>query len=147
MLIRSATHADRDSWERMRQALWPLPAGEHAAEIDCYFAGKLREPLEVFIAVDASGKAIGLIELSIRAFAEGCVTDRVAFVEGWFVELNVRGKGVGAALIRAAENWARSQGCTELGSSTEMENVSSAAAHEAVGFTETGVVRCFKKSL
>jgi aminoglycoside 6'-N-acetyltransferase I len=131
----------------MRQALWPSPAGEHAGEIECYFAGTLREPLEVLIAFDERGESIGLIELSIRAYAEGCVTDRVAFVEGWFVEPAFRRKGVGAALIRAAENWARSQGCTELGSDTEVENSVSVAAHLALGFTETGVVRCFRKSV
>jgi aminoglycoside 6'-N-acetyltransferase I len=131
----------------MREALWPSPAREHAGEIERYFAGILREPVEVLMAFDAQGKAIGFIELSIRAYAEGCATDRVAFVEGWYVEPTVRMKGIGTALIRGAEEWARSQGCTELGSDAEVENVSSAAAHLAVGFTETGVVRCFKKSV
>lgn len=132
----------------MRDALWPTPAREHAGEIERYFTGKVPEPLEVLLAFDEQGRAIGLIELSIRAYAEGCATDRVAFVEGWYVDPNARGKGVGAALISAAESWAaRSQGCTELGSDTEVENLSSAAAHRAVGFVETGVVRCFKKSL
>jgi aminoglycoside 6'-N-acetyltransferase I len=131
----------------MRGALWPSPSREHAGEIARYFLGNVREPLEVLIAVDEQGTAIGLIELSIRAHAEGCDTDRVAFVEGWYVDPNARGKGVGAALICAAEAWARSRGCTELGSNAEVENISSAEAHRAVGFVETGVVRCFKKSL
>jgi aminoglycoside 6'-N-acetyltransferase I len=131
----------------MRQALWPSPARGHAATTDRYFAGGLREPLEVFLAFDEQGQVIGLIELSIRAYAEGCATDRVAFVEGWYVEPAARMKGVGTALMRAAEQWARSQGCTELGSDTEVENMGSAAAHLAVGFTETGVVRCFLKSV
>jgi aminoglycoside 6'-N-acetyltransferase I len=68
----------------MRDALWPSPAGEHGAEIDRYFAGELREPLEVLIAFDVRGEALGFVELSIRAQAEGCLTDRVAFVEGWY---------------------------------------------------------------
>ena len=147
MLIRPATESDRGTWERMRQALWPSPEGEHAGEIERYFAGKLREPIEVLIAFDDQGVAVGLIELSIRAYAEGCVTDRIAFVEGWYVEPIARRKGIGAALIDVAENWARSQGCTELGSDTEVDNHSSAAAHRAVGFTETETRRCFRKSL
>ena len=147
MLTRSAQQTDRESWERMREALWPSAPGEHAGEIDCYFAGNLREPVEVLIAFDNQTDALGFIELSIRAHAIGCVTDRVAFVEGWYVDPAARGKGVGAALIGEAEAWARSQGCMELGSDAEVENLSSAAAHRAVGFTETGVVRCFRKSL
>ena len=131
----------------MRDALWPSPANAHDRAIDRFFGGTAREPLCVLTAFDDRGDAIGMIELSIRAYAEGCATDRVAFVEGWYVEPEVRGTGVGAALIAAAERWARSQGCTELASDAEVDNLSSAAAHLAVGFVETGVVRCFKKSL
>ena len=147
MLIRPAQQTDRESWERMREALWPSAPGEHGGVIGRYFAGKLHEPIEVLIALDDRQNALGFIELSIRAYAEGCLTDQVAFVEGWYVEPGARGTGVGAALIGAAETWARSQGCTELASDAEVENLSSAAAHRAVGFTETGVVRCFRKSL
>jgi len=131
----------------MRDALWPSPANAHADAIGRFLAGTAREPLAVLMAFDDTGHAIGMIELSIRPYAEGCETDRVAFVEGWYVEEEVRRTGVGAALIGAAESWARSQGCTELGSDAEVDNLSSAAAHLAIGFVETGVVRCFKKPL
>jgi aminoglycoside 6'-N-acetyltransferase I len=143
MFIRSITRDDRDAWLRMRNALWPASA--HERDIDRYFAAEVREPLEVLMAFDDD--AVGFIELSIRAYAEGCETDRVAFVEGWYVDPDARGNGVGAALIRAAEEWARSQGCTEIASDTEADNVASAAAHRALGFEEAAVVRCFRKSL
>jgi aminoglycoside 6'-N-acetyltransferase I len=143
MLVRPLKPADRDSWLRMRNALWP--STEHADAIGRYFSGDAREPLEVLIAF--AEDAVGFIELSIRPYAEGCETDRVAFVEGWCVDPHARGTGVGAALIRAAEEWARSQGCTEIASDTEADNVSSAAAHLALGFEEAAVVRCFRKSL
>ena len=147
MTIRPARKSDFDSWERLREALWPSEPSRHARDIARYFAGELREPLEVLLAFDELGQAVGFIELSIRAYAEGCVTDHVAFVEGWYVDPLARGQGVGVALIRAAEDWARSQGCTELGSDAEVDNRDSAEAHRAVGFTETGIVRCFKKSV
>jgi aminoglycoside 6'-N-acetyltransferase I len=131
----------------MRLALWPSPESEHAGEIDRYFAGEVRDPLEVLLVFDERGTAMGFVELSIRSYAEGCETDRVAFVEGWYVDPNERRYGVGAALIGAAETWARAQGCTEMASDTEVENVASAAAHRAVGFVEAAVVRCFRKSL
>jgi aminoglycoside 6'-N-acetyltransferase I len=143
MFIRPVKRDDRDAWLRMRDALWP--AEDHGHEIDRYFGAEVREPLEVLVAFDE--EAVGFVELSIRPYAEGCETDRVAFVEGWYVEPDARGAGVGAALIRAAEEWARSQGCTEIASDTEVDNVSSAAAHLALGFVEAAVVRCFRKSL
>ena len=147
MEIRPATDRDRDIWAHMRQALWPSKPGEHGREIARYFEGEAKEPLEVLLAFDEQGRAIGFIELSIRAYAEGCKTDRVAFVEGWYVEPVARRNGVGAALIDAAQTWVRSQGCVELGSNAEVDNLESGAAHRGVGFTETGIVRCFMKSL
>ncbi len=147
MEIRPAGESDGATWERMRQRLWPSPPDEHALAIARYFSGRAKEPLEVLLAIDEQRQAVGFIELSIRAYAEGCKTDRVAFVEGWYVEPAERSSGVGRTLIDAAETWGRSQGCVELGSDAEVDNLDSAAAHRAVGFRETGIVRCFLKSL
>jgi hypothetical protein len=49
--------------------------------------------------------------------------------------------------MRAAESWARSQGSTELASDTETDNVVSGKAHAVLGFAETALIRCFRKSL
>jgi aminoglycoside 6'-N-acetyltransferase I len=132
----------------MRRALWPEDGGDsHAGEIEQYFAGKLREPLEVLIALDDRQRAIGFAELSIRNYAEDCETDRVAYLEGWYVAPDRRRQGVGRALVVAAENWARSQGCTEFGSDALIDNLISAQAHLALGFEETCQIRTFKKTL
>ena len=104
-------------------------------------------PLEVLIAEDGEGRAVGFAELSIRAYAEGCETDRVAFLEGWYVEPEYRGRGAGRALVEAADAWAAAQGCTEFGSDALIDNTASAAAHAAVGFEEVAQIRCFLKRL
>jgi aminoglycoside 6'-N-acetyltransferase I len=132
----------------MRRALWPDDAADsHAREVERFFAGQLRMPLEVLIATDSNGGVVGFAELSIRSYAEDCVTDRVAYLEGWYVEPDARRKGVGSALIRAAEVWARRQGCTEFGSDAVYDNEVSASVHRALGFEETVQIRCFKKQL
>jgi aminoglycoside 6'-N-acetyltransferase I len=132
----------------MRQALWPDDeSASHAREIEQFFAGGLRMPLAVLIATDAAGAALGFAELSIRSCAEACVTDRVAYLEGWYVVPEARRHGVGRALVEAAEEWARSQRCTEFGSDALIENDASAAAHRALGFVETAQIRCFRKPL
>lgn len=132
----------------MRAALWPDYEGRwHAEEVEKYFAGLLHMPLEVLMAFDEEGRAIGFVELSIRAYAEGCMTDRVAFLEGWYVEPEARRCGVGRALVEAAERWAAGQGCTELGSDAVIDNVDSAAAHAALGFDEVERIRCFRKTV
>ena len=132
----------------MRQALWPEEGtGSHAEEVRQFFEGKLTMPLAVLIARDETGAAIGFAELSIRPYAEDCVTDRVAYLEGWYVVPNARRRGTGRALVEAAETWARDQGCSEFASDAVFDNDVSAIAHAALGFTETVQIRCFKRVL
>jgi aminoglycoside 6'-N-acetyltransferase I len=146
--VRPAQPGDIADWLRMRVALWPEgSAREHAAEIEQYFARALTNPLEVLLAIDETGKTIGFAELSIRNYAEDCDTDRVAYLEGWYVDAARRRRGVGRALVVAAEAWARSQGCTEFGSDALLDDKTSEAAHLALGFEETEQIRCFKKNL
>jgi aminoglycoside 6'-N-acetyltransferase I len=131
----------------MRQSLWPSSRVEHATEIARYFKGNTRNPVQVLIAFDEQGNAIGFVELSFRVYAEGCISDHVPFVEGWYVEPDWRRRGVGTRLIRATEEWGRAQGCSELASAAEIDNEISHLAHHATGFTEAGRIVCFKKSL
>ncbi len=146
--IRSATLHDAPAWLAMRQALWPEEGtAGHASEIQEFFAGRLRMPLAVLLAVHDSGAPFGFAELSIRPYAEDCVTDRVAYLEGWYVIPEARRQGVGRALVAAAEQWALAQGCTEFGSDALIDNAVSAAAHRALGFVETVQIRCFRKPL
>ena len=146
--VRAARKEDGPAWLRMRDALWPDFASTwHSDEIQQFFAGKLSSPLAVLMAEDDTGKALGFAELSIRNYAEDCMTDRVAYLEGWYVVPGARRKGVGRALITAAEQWAKGQGCTEFASDAVIDNEISAAAHRALGFTETVQIRCFRKQL
>lgn len=145
--VREATPSDADAWLRMRARLWPEGADDHASEIAAFFAGTAFMPLAVLIARDDSGAAVGFAELSIRNYAESCATNRVAYLEGWYVEPEARRRGVGRALVAAAEAWARGQNCSEFGSDAELDNDASAAAHRALGFAETARVRCFLKRI
>ena len=146
-IVRPVTPADAADWLRMREALWPDEIDSLAGEVREFFEGTLREPMAVLVAVDERGVLVGFAELNIRNYAEDCVTDRVAYLEGWYVEPHARRRGVGAALVRAAEDWGRAQGCTEFGSDALIDNDVSAAAHRALGFSETVQIRCFRKDL
>lgn len=147
VIVRSATRAEAGAWERMRETLWPSVPGEHAAEIAGYFNGESKNQPEVLLAFDAYGEVVGFVELSIRSNAEECYSGRVAYLEGWYVDQAHRRSGVGRALVGAAEDWGRSQGCTEMASDTEINNAPSAAAHEAAGFEETNRVITYRKTL
>lgn len=146
--VRPAQPADAAAWLVLRVALWPDGSrAEHEEEIAWFLSGEAAEPQAVLLAVNAAGRAVGVAELSIRPCAEGCRTNRVAYLEGWYVAPDARRAGVGRALIAAAEAWGRAQGCSEFASDSQLDNEVSAAAHRAVGFTEVGSVRCFRKEL
>lgn len=147
MHVRPATPEDSAPWLKMRQALWPEGASDHPFEIASYFAGRLREPLQVLLAFDDTERPVGFVELNIRNSAEGCDTDQIAYLEGWYVVPEARQRGVGRALVQAAEQWAREEGCSEFASDTLVDNEISAAAHRALRFTEVVQIRCFRKSL
>jgi aminoglycoside 6'-N-acetyltransferase I len=155
--VRHGAPTDLRRLARLRHALWPEGSeAEHRRELERFFAGRPAAAgrqdegrsglLAVLVAEDRSG-LLGFAELSIRPYAEGCRTDRVGFLEGWFVVPGARKRGIGRRLMAAAEAWARSAGCVEFGSDAEADNRASAAAHRALGFEEVGLVRCFRKDL
>jgi len=101
----------------------------------------------VFVAVRSSGALGGFVETSIHPHAIGCGTRQVGYVEGWYVDPDLRGSGVGRALLADAESWARSNGCAEMASDTLAENEAGLAAHQACGYVETGTLIHLKKRL
>ena len=103
--------------------------------------------LQELVAEKPSEGLVGFAELSLRPYAEDCRTSPVAFLEGWYVTPSMRRQGVGRALVRAAEEWGRAQGCREFGSDTQFDNSASIAAHLALGFDDAGALRSFRKDL
>lgn len=146
MDIRHVNHEQREDWLRLRMALWPGPADEHEAEVDAFFAGRglLRA---VFVCVAGSGGLSGFLELSLRNYAEGCRSNPVPFVEGWFVTPSARGRSVGRSLMAAAEDWARGKGYAEIASDTLLDNTPGYEAHRALGFDEVDRSINLRKSL
>jgi aminoglycoside 6'-N-acetyltransferase I len=146
--VRPVTSADLERWADLRHALWPdQPRHELAAEARAFLDGHGFMLEVVLVAVDPADQVVGFAELSLRPYAEGCTTTPVGFLEGWFVAPEWRGRGVGRTLIAAAEAWARTRGCREFASDTNLDNGASAAAHAALGFEEVEQIRCFRKDL
>ncbi len=142
--IRPLAETDAVEWRRLRHALWPDESPDTLlAEMAAIRAEPARQP--VFVAVDPAGDLCGLVEVALRRTAPGCQTDRIGYLEAWFVDPPWRGRGVGRRLVAAAEAWARSVGCREMASDTTPDYPISPAAHEALGFRE--VERYFYKAL
>jgi aminoglycoside 6'-N-acetyltransferase I len=146
MIIRGYTGpTDQGEWLRMRRALWE----------DCPEDEQVRETSEilgsdseaVFLAERPDGGLCGFLEAALRSRADGCESTPVGYIEGWYVDEDVRVRGVGRALVEAAEAWARTKGCRQMASDAELWNTVSHQAHEALGYMETSRLVLFRKNL
>ncbi|MGA7920736.1 MAG: GNAT family N-acetyltransferase [Candidatus Acidiferrales bacterium] len=148
-MIRVFEAADTEVWATFRSRLWPHASPQGLALESRRFARgqPVANITAVFLAQDEAAIPVGFLELSVRAFADGCESMLVPHIEGWYVEPAARGKGFGAALMQAAEGWARSNGFVEIASDTEAGNQRSRGAHAACGFTEVEYAIKLRKSL
>lgn len=145
MKIREIVESDRAEWVRMREALWPGAGSDHEAETRQYFENPCEAPV-IFVA-EADGRLVGFLELDYRRYAPGCQSSPVPFIEGWYVEPALQRRGIGRALIEAAEACARAAGHHEIASDAEVTNADGIAAHAALGYAEVERVVCFRRSL
>ena len=145
MTIREIAASDCADWVRLREALWPGSPSDHDIETRKYFEGRATTLL-VFVA-EVERRLVGFLELDFRPYAPSCSSSPVPFIEGWYVESAWQGRGIGRALVKAAEGRAREMGYTEIASDAEMDNADGIAAHRAVGFEEVERVVCFRRSL
>src|SRR5262249_26972765 len=101
----------------------------------------------VFLAERPGGGLCAFLEAAVHPWAVGCDRRPVGYIEGWYVDADVRRQGIGRALVAAAEAWARSQGCAQMASDAQLENLLSQQAHQALGYEETYRLVYFKKEL
>jgi aminoglycoside 6'-N-acetyltransferase I len=143
--VRRATSLDKGEWFRMRKGLWPDAPDEY---LDFDMDELLMDPAwAILLASCTDGKLVGLIEAHLREYTEGCETSPVGYIECWYVNDEVRGQGIGRILVQAAEDWARGQGCTEMGSDTWLDNQVSIDAHKRLGYEEVEQLVHFLKKL
>jgi len=147
--VRPVKRHDREEWVRMRKRLYP---DLDPNEIDDWFevaeeGGTHLVGVAVFVADRGDGSLAGFVEIGSRNYAEGCETTPVAFLEGWYVDSDVRRTGLGSRLVKAAETWAATHGYSEMASDTELDNDISLRAHLRLGYQEVERQICFKKRL
>ena len=143
-MIRKLTPDDWPEWRRMRAILWPECAPEmHELEM----REQSSDPHYAVFGYARDEGLGGFIELSVRHRVDGSDSPRVGYVDGWYVDPDLRGQGIGRQLIREAEAWTRGLGLTELASDAELANDESIRAHGALGFRETFRLVHFLKSV
>lgn len=145
-IVRPITEEDLSEWFRLRRRLWDATADDdHKSEMLDILDHS--DTQLVLVAEASNGKLAGFLEASIRPFVEDCESENVGYLEGWFIDSEYRRQGVGRGLVAAAEEWARSRGCTEMASDAEIGNEASLAAHGRLGYKETSRLVHLRKEL
>jgi aminoglycoside 6'-N-acetyltransferase I len=144
--VRPLADGDVPEWCRLRHALWPeTMLVDHENDLREYQASPATH--RILVATGPDGSVLGFAEVRLRSHVDECLTSPVAFLEGCYVDLAHRRRGVGRQLVAAAEAWARVVGCREFGSDTSVDNAESRAAHRALRFLETPPAVTFHKVL
>lgn len=101
-----------------------------------------------FVAVDSAdhGTLVGFADVGERSVVDGC-EGPAAYLEAWYVKDHWRKHGIGEALIRASEEWARMAGYAEMGSDALLDNTESQRLHRKFGFEEHDRCVNFRKTL
>ena len=101
----------------------------------------------VLVAERSDGTLGGFAELGTRKYAGGCDTSPVAYLEGIWIDSDLRRTGIASHMVREAEGWSRSMGLTEFASDCEIDNHVSEAFHRAVGFEEEERIICWRRDV
>ena len=144
-MIRKATMNDLPRLTELALALWP----DNAVDTMYYDLGTIMTAGEsVFFLAYREDEAVGFAQCQLRHdYVEGTHSSPVGYLEGIYVREADRKLGFAGQLMKACEDWARTEGCTEFASDCETHNDESLAFHLKLGFKEANRIICFAKKL
>lgn len=102
---------------------------------------------ELYIC-EIDNQIVGFAQVQLRYdYVEGTETKPVGYLEGIFVQDTYRQKGIARKLVEACQDWSKTMGASEFASDVQLNNETSAAFHERMGFTEVNRIICYAKKL
>ncbi len=145
IIIRQMTQADSDRWLSLASRLWPHSS---LKELEWVFQNILHSDHETGVIVTSNDTPVAFMNLSLHFdYVHGALQRPVAYVEGLYVIEAYRRKGMARHLIKLAEDWAISRGCSQLASDALLDNVRSHSFHKSVGFREVARTVSFIKDI
>jgi GNAT superfamily N-acetyltransferase len=139
--IRPMTHEDCAAVAALCGQLgYPATTGDIRARFDSITA---RGAGIVFVA-ENDGSLVGWIHASVSPVLEA---DLYAEIAGLVVDESCRSHGVGAALVQAAERWARTAGCGAMRVRSRVMRERAHAFYERNGYARIKTQHAFEKNL
>ncbi len=127
----------------MRCKLWQDPCPEYK-EAEWLFA---KSNFVVWLAETDAGEPMAFLEAQTCNRADGCDSDCILYIEGWYVEPEFQHQGIGSKLMQTAEDYARACGWKEIASDALIDNHISHEAHKKLGFVEVDRQISYMKKL
>lgn len=144
-MIKRAEQTDALTLAKLAIRMWE---DNTVSELESEFAEMIGgEDAACFIQYEED-KPIGFAQCQLRRdYVEGTETSPVGYLEGIFVQEEIRHKGYAKKLLQECEKWAKGKHCSEFASDCELDNVNSLKFHLAMGFEEANRVICFRKDI
>lgn len=138
--IQRITQADRDDWLPLWHGyleFYEEQLGTEQTDLTFERLTDPASPVHGAIVRDGSGRAIGIVHWLTHT---STWADRpYCYLEDLFVATDVRGGGVGRALIATVTDWARDAGCSKVYWLTQSHNATARALYDRVA-ADTGFV-------
>jgi GNAT superfamily N-acetyltransferase len=139
--IRPALPEDASELARLSTQLgYPMAPGVAAAQL----AGLTGQGDHALLVAEAAAGLAGWIQVSVSRIFESPDSAEIA---GLVVDESRRGEGVGPALLRAAEEWARARGCRAVRVRSNVVRERAHAFYEREGYGKVKVQQVFEKPL
>jgi GNAT superfamily N-acetyltransferase len=141
--VRPARRSELDVLVAMvpRLVAFGLPPGRDPDAVRRTVAGAVGDALGparadqvVLVATDAADSALGFVQVELRPETFGRAPE--AYVSALVVGGGSEGRGVGRALMAAAETWARERGALRVALDVFATNHAARAFYERIGYLE-----------
>jgi GNAT superfamily N-acetyltransferase len=134
LVIRPAAADDADAISALLAELgYPATPAEVPARLDALAA----HPGTVALVAELDREVVGLATCHVYPSIHR--TEPVAWLTSLVTARRARGKGVGTALVRSVESWARAQGAARLSLTSGTQRTEAHAFYGRLGYEPTGV--------
>jgi aminoglycoside 6'-N-acetyltransferase I len=143
MIFNQITENDYVAWKLLISELWELTEKEVIAEFNSLMTSSNQVCIGCY-----DKELVGMVFVSIRTdYVNGTSTSPVGYIEGIVVTNKRRKEGIASRLLKEAEKYSISRGCTEMGSDLEIDNEVSLQFHIRNGYIEQERVICLSKKI
>lgn len=145
LTIAEVSDLSLNPWVKLMHELWP----KHdiiSLQLEAQKILKSKKETAFLLSIDE--KFVGFVNVSMRSdYVPGATQSPVGYIEGIYIKPRLRHRGLAKKLVEQATHWFLANGCREMASDAEIDNMMSQGWHEAMGFTKVNLLVHYVKKL